>query len=94
MVYDPIFLTILYGNPWKRVSEQVKLPSSSDHWFDQIVVLEKIEFNSPMCDDKVLVSEVNSEPSTSLCIRPSVKSFVLLYGFSVPFTLTLKVWKG
>ena len=47
-----------------------------------------------MCDDKVLVSEVNSEPSTSLCIRPSVKSFVLLYGFSVPFTLTLKVWKG
>ena len=45
-------------NPWKRVSEQVKLPSSSDHWFDQIVVLEKNAFNSPMCDDKVLVSEI------------------------------------
>ena len=46
-----------------------------------------------MYDDKVLVSEVNSEPSTSLCIRPSVKSFVLFYGFFVPFTLTLKFEK-
>ena len=62
------------------------MPLSSDHWFEQIVVLEKNEFNSPMCDDKVLVSEVNRHPSTSLFIISSVKSFVLLYGFFEPFS--------